>query len=275
MQLTPNIAEELQKLRNDDFLTNKEKIIPILSDLLINAVKKRLSDKPIGIAFSGGVDSTLIAFLCDKLNQPFTLYSVGFEDSKDIISSEEVAKHFGWKRKVKILTIEDIEQLCKQVIKITGRTDVITVGVGSVDIAVLSMMDEDIIFTGLGSEEIFAGYERHRDNIHEACWEGILKIYDRDLIRDLTIGKHYNKELRTPFLDKELIEYGMRIDPKLKVQEFKKQILRETAVHLGLPEKFAFRKKSAAQYGSKIDNAIAKLAKKKGLLKNEYLATLI
>jgi len=40
---------------------------------------------------------------------------------------------------------------------------------------------------------------------------------------------------------------------------------------LGLPKEFAWRKKSAAQYGSKFDFALEKLAKAKGLTKSEYL----
>ena len=274
MKLDPSIGIELKKLRNDEFLTNKEEIIKKLSSLLINAVKKRTSKIPLAIAFSGGIDSTLLAFICEKLKQPFSLYTVGLDKSKDMISAKEVAKEMNWKLTTKTYEVENLEPLFKEVIEITKKRDVVTVGVGAVTLAVLKLMKENIIFTGLGSEEIFAGYERHKDNIHEACWGGLLNIYERDIVRDSLLAKHYDKETRLPFLDKDLIEYGMRIHPSLKVADFKKQILREAAVNLGLPKEIAFRKKCAAQYGSKFDFALQKLAKEKGILKKEYLSQL-
>jgi asparagine synthetase B (glutamine-hydrolysing) len=274
MKLDSNITVELKKLRNDEFLTKKEEIIKKLSSLLVDAVKKRTSKKPIAIAFSGGIDSVLLTFICEKLKQPFSLYTVGLENSKDMISAKAVAKEMNWELTTKIYEIENLEPLFKEVIDITKKRDVVTVGVGSVTLAVLKLIKENIVFTGLGSEEIFAGYERHKGDIHEACWEGLLNIYDRDIVRDSSLAKHYNKETRLPFLDKDLIEYGIRIHPTLKVADFKKQILREAAVNLGLPKEIAFRKKCAAQYGSKFDFALQKLAKQKGMLKKEYLSKL-
>ena len=164
-------------------------------------------------------------------------------------------------------------QYCN-VIHITGKRDPVSVGVGCVMYCVCEMMEEQVLLTGIGSEELFAGYERHKGDVQAACWDGLLHIWERDISRDLSIAEHFGKELRLPFMDKELIEYAMKIDPSLKIGEQRKQILREAAVNLGLQKEFAFRKKSAAQYGSKFDFALEKLAKKKGLGKKEYLESL-
>ena len=83
MKLDPTFTEEVKKLKTNNILTDKPEIIKHLSTLLTNAVETRKANK-IAIGFSGGIDSTLIAFLAEKLNLPFTLYSVGLENSPDL-----------------------------------------------------------------------------------------------------------------------------------------------------------------------------------------------
>ena len=167
--------------------------------------------------------------------------------------------------------------------KILKSDDPTKIGIGCVVYAVLEMAKKDnfkVVLGGLGAEEIFAGYERHRKDlskIHEECWNGLFTLEERDLARDLPISKFFNINLRAPFLDKELVKYSMLIPPELKAnKQEKKIILRETAVELGIPREFAFRKKIAAQYGSKFDRAILKLSKKNGFkYRRDYLKSLI
>ena len=271
MELNDDLPFALQELRSEEIADNN--IVDHLSHLLVDAVDSRVDDK-VAIAFSGGVDSSLLAFLCEKLDREFTLYTIGFADSKDVLAAQTVADEMDWPVKVHIIQLEDVEALARKVISIIGKRDPVSVGVGCVMYCVLSMVEESILLTGIGSEELFAGYERHKGDVQAACWDGLLHIWERDLTRDISLCEHFGKELRLPFMDKELISYAMKIDPSLKIGEQRKQILREAAVNLGLPKEFAFRKKSAAQYGSKFDFAFEKLAKKKGLSKSEYLLQL-
>ena len=50
-----------------------------------NAIKNTVSDSKIGVAFSGGVDSTLIAKLLNDMNYDVNLLTIGFHDSHDIL----------------------------------------------------------------------------------------------------------------------------------------------------------------------------------------------
>lgn len=271
MELNEELPFALQDLKSEAVAEGN--IVDKLSALLVDAVDNRV-DQKVAIAFSGGVDSSLLAFLCERLDREFTLYTIGFADSKDVLAAQTIADALDWPLKIKIIEMEDVETLVKKIIAITGKRDPVSVGVGCVIYSVLGMMEEDVLLTGLGSEELFAGYERHKGDVQAACWDGLLHIWERDLTRDISLAEHFGKEIRLPFMDKELIRYAMTIDPALKIGEQRKQILREAAVNLGLQKEFAMRKKYAAQYGSKFDYALEKLAKKKGLGKREYLETL-
>ena len=141
------------------------------------------------------------------------------------------------------------------------------------------------MFGGLGTEEIFAGYQRHEEAlsnndfeaVHKESWNGLKNMWARDLLRDSKIAKHLNIELKTPYMDLEVIKAAMQVNPMYKIDKTdKKLILREIAEEFGLEKEFAWRKKKAAQYGSNFVKGIDKLAKKHNFsTKKEYLQSLL
>ncbi|MEM2138720.1 MAG: asparagine synthase-related protein [Candidatus Woesearchaeota archaeon] len=259
--------------------------VEILKKPIENAIKKRLPEKnkKFGIFFSGGVDSTLIAYLCKKFNANFICYTVGFKGSKDLQESKKISNFYGFNHKTKEISLDEAEKLFKKIAKILGNElNIVNLGVGSVELAAIELAEKDnidIFFGGLGSEEIFAGYQRHEkaQNINEECWNGLKTMYERDFKRDFLISKEKNVSFLTPFLDDSLIIEAMKISGNLKIKNnHKKYILRKTALSLGLKEDFAFRQKIAAQYGSNFDKAIEKITKKLGFnMKREYLEYLL
>ena len=177
--------------------------------------------------------------------------------------------------------------MIEDTIKILASYDIVWVSVGSVLYATAKLALNDnvkVLFGGLGTEEIFAGYQRHEESfknndfeaLHRECWSGLRNMWQRDLLRDFKIAKHLGIELRTPYMDEEVIKAAMSIHPMYKLdQEQKKIILREAAEEFGLDKEFARRKKKAAQYGSNFIKGIDKLAKKHGFqAKKEYLQSL-
>ncbi len=271
-----------QELQGKPFFTDKKVIIPQVAKLLKSVVQEY---KDYAIAFSGGIDSTLLSFLAKERH----LYSIGTANADDLLWVKKIATHFKWPVNIKTLTLEDAEQTIKEVISILHNnnveTNVVNIGVGCVAYSILKMAKEDgfsKVMTGLGAEEIFAGYQRHTsygtdfNHIQEKLWEGLHLMEPRDLARDLAIAKSVKMEVIAPFLNKDLVTFAMQIDPHLKItKEQKKIILREAAIALGIPEEFAVRKKKAAQYGSKFDRLLLQLTHKAGFkLKKDYIASL-
>jgi len=262
------------------FIKNKTK------ELLIEAIKKRIPDKKhkIGILFSGGIDSTFIVYVLKKLGVDFTCYTAkleggNIEEASDLIYAKEIAKKYKFKLKIAKINVNELENEIKKVREIIEDKDHIKISVALPFYLSCKLAREDnikVIFSGLGSEEIFAGYNRHRkvDNINQECVEGLSILHKRDLYRDDTITMSQTQELRLPFLDKELIEYSLNIPDKYKLnldEMRSKIILRDIATEMGLAEKYSERAKKAAQYGSKFDKGIQRLAKNKGLQKQEYI----
>ncbi len=67
----------------------------------------------IGIAFSGGIDSTLLAMICKNMNIDTSLLTVGFPGSKDIEHSKSVS--YKIKMNHKILEIEKDDSYLRKV----------------------------------------------------------------------------------------------------------------------------------------------------------------
>jgi len=245
----------------------------LLEDKLIQLCK----NKKTGILFSGGVDSSVLAILCKKLGIDYYCYCVGFKDKntkipEDIEVAKKIAEQYELKIKTKLYDLKQAEQIIEKtalVLKNTEAFDVVNIGVGAVEYAGMQLAKKDkceIILSGLGSEEIFAGYQRHEkaSDKEEECWKGLLMMYKRDLIRETLLPKAFNLETYAPFLDFDIIRIAMQISIKAKISKKQNKIvIRKIAKKLGLKE-FAKRKKKAAQYGSRFNNAIMKLSDKKG-----------
>lgn len=259
---------------------NYEELKQKTEELLGMAIAKRIPGQKLGLLFSGGIDSTFIAKYLKENNHEFTCYTAVLDSEiipSDLESAQKVAKELGLSLKIKKISLEDIPTYLKKIVPLIEDSNVVKVGVALTFYLACELAKEDgckVIFSGLGSEEIFAGYERHKrsGNINQECVSGLLKMYERDLYRDDVITMDNNLELRLPFLDRKLVEFALKIPGQYKIKDDQtKVILREIASDLGLRKEFAFRKKTAAQYGSRIDNALGKLAKRENLSKSEYL----
>jgi diphthine-ammonia ligase len=280
-----NWTNKIKEIENSfqDLTENKNKALASIESTLSKAIEKR---KNSAVLLSGGIDSTLLTLLLTRFNRP-RCYAVGIKDSLDVKFAKLAAQELKVDLKVKIIKQEEFELLLKSVMSILKSDNVIKLSVGSVVYSALQFAKdngEKTVITGLGSEEIFCGYQRHANSVkqgyeqvHKESWHGLKRMWDNDLIRDYPISKHFDMNVETPFLDKQVIISAMNIHPKLKIDDNnKKIILSELGLKLGLSKELSLRKKKAAQYGSKFDKALIKLAKTKGYkYKKEYLKSLL
>ena len=91
-----------------------------LLDKIVNSIKENIVEKKIGIAFSGGVDSTLISKICSDLGYDVTLLTIGFPESHDVLFAKEVNQQLKLVHNVLEIdshTFQDVALKVKQTIK--------------------------------------------------------------------------------------------------------------------------------------------------------------
>ncbi|MDD3178362.1 MAG: diphthine--ammonia ligase [Candidatus ainarchaeum sp.] len=262
-----------------------EKNKKIIQEKLEQAIIKRIPEKKLALLFSGGIDSTIIAMILKKHKIDFTAYFAhlkGYNENKDLEYVREIAKKYKIKLKIKSLDYKDLEKNIKQVVKTIESTNPIKIGVGLPIYLASKLASKDknkVIFSGLGSDEIFAGYNRFKESKHiqKDTLNLLYQIHENDLNRDDSLTMENSIELRLPFLDLPLIKEVIGIEDKQKINsEENKIILREISKEYSLDEKYFKRKKVAAQYGSGFDKGIIKLSKEnKFKSKSEYLKTFL
>lgn len=122
-----------------------------------------------------------------------------------------------------------------------------------------------VILCGMGADEQFAGYSRHRGKFEELGWQGLIdevemevqRISARNLGRDDRIITDHGKEARFPFLDENVVSYLQTLPVHIKADLRyprglgEKILLRACAVKLGLIKSALFPKR-AIQFGSRI-----------------------
>ncbi|MFT4310571.1 MAG: asparagine synthetase B family protein [Candidatus Woesearchaeota archaeon] len=255
----------------------QQDIVLHIESLFKQAVAKRSAyDKPIGVLFSGGIDSVLVAYTLKLLGKQVILYSAGLPQSHDVQAAMQAAKWLDMPLQIQYpkddaFVIDALKKL-KQML---GTSHYVALSVALPFYVALQQNTTRLVMSGLGSEELFAGYQRHVQSadINKECIAGLYALHTRDLYRDDVICMHAGAELRLPFLDKQLCQYALGIDANLKiVGEHKKYIIRKVAQHMGIPQDFAFRPKKAAQYGSGFDKLLEKLSGK--MPKQEWVKSL-
>ena len=254
-----------------------------IKEKFLEAVEKRVPGGELGLLFSGGVDSTLIAAALQELGKEFTAYTSGIQYGnvnapRDMDWAQEIAEEMDIELEAYEADLQEVENILPEIVNWISSTSVVKNGVALPFHFALqdSSKKEQVIMSGLGSEQLYAGYHRQQGYLNKECLSGLRSLFENDLYRDNVISFRNGREIRLPFLDHELIEYALTIPEDYKVKdEYRKYVLRKAAEKLGVPEKVAWRSKTAAQYGSNFDKAIDKLSRDKGFdHKQQYLNSL-
>ncbi|ELZ16442.1 asparagine synthase [Haloterrigena salina JCM 13891] len=250
--------------------SDPEAALETLTDAIETAAVDALApDREIAVAFSGGVDSALVAELLDA-----PLYVVGFPDSHDLEAARTAADAMGQELTVVDLEPADLERAVPRVAAATGRTNAMDVQIA----LPLYLVGErvaadgfDALAVGQGADELFGGYEKvvrldHRvdaETTRAAVREQIASLPDQ-LPRDVRAIEATGLEPVAPLLHDTVVDAALRLpDPLLADEDERKRALRRVAADF-LPEEVVSREKKAVQYGSLVARELDRLARQAG-----------
>ena len=243
-----------------------KRALQALKILLPYSVKLRCGRKT-GVLFSGGLDSSLVAFLASQYSD-VVLYTAGTEDSKDLEWARKVGEILGLELKEYVFTEEDVEEALPDVIFAIEEPDPMNLAIGVPIYFATKLAGEEgvrVLLSGQGADELFGGYAKYLED-PGLMEKDLDNLGERNLARDDKIAMLNGVEGRYPYLAIPVLQTALRIPVDLKIRNgTRKFILRKVAKELGLPEEITNREKKAAQYGSGSQKVLRKIAKKRGL----------
>ena len=251
-----------------------------VKDSIVDVIRMNVSGRAVGIAFSGGLDSGLVAALSKEYADSVTLYTCGTGNAYDVIAAKDLAEELDLPWVHVPLSKWTIEPRIREMISSTGTTDPFTISYELQLFCVCTAAKEDIILTGQGADEYFMGCAKfvdQTDSDYEVLKESsIRRLMDVSVPCEMRIAEHFGKQLVYPYLDSNVIEAVSCIDPsELRPTDMdsRKIVLKRIAIDLGYPV-LAERKKKSSQYGSGTTDLIRCVAREKGMMYNEYIASL-
>ncbi len=236
-----------------------------LKQALYDAVSENVPEAKIAVAFSGGVDSSLLAKICEDLGKQVVVVTVGFPGSHDIGFAKSIASEMGIKYRTLEIDYSNFQENLRR-IKQTIRcenTSHIENCIAYFYISELAKQNDlDIVLSANGCDELFCGYDGYR-RAYSSGEAAIMKLMDEKIANEFalvseiaTVAGQFGVVVRQPFLSSKFINFAktISVDQKIKGPDdmARKHILRLVALSIGVPKQAAMKPKKALQYGSLI-----------------------
>jgi asparagine synthase (glutamine-hydrolysing) len=206
-----------------------------LYELLDSAVNNELiSDVPLCTILSGGIDSVIITYLLSKKVKNLKAFVVNVSSGKrkanlkdDLYYARAFAKEIGIELIEVDVTKDDIVNRLSDSIYASEdwKWTQISPAVAQLFLAEeINKRGYKVVFGGEGSDEIFASY----GDVFRWSWQDPIEYHKKrvTLLRELHRSNliRTNKammfggtvELRTPFLDKEVVNFGLRLPTRYR-----------------------------------------------------------
>jgi asparagine synthase (glutamine-hydrolysing) len=149
-----------------------------VAECIETSVRRQLvSDVPIGAFLSGGIDSaSVVAFMAKHTDRPVKTYSIGFAGGtaetyyNELPYASEVAERFGTDHH-EILVRPDVVALLPRLLWHMDEPVADSAFVTTYLVSEFARRDVTVILSGVGGDELFAGYRRYLGSHYQARFE--------------------------------------------------------------------------------------------------------
>lgn len=199
---------------NDGFIHDDTQFI---KPMLISAVEKRLmSERPLAYFLSGGLDSSIIASIGQKLSTtPIKTFSIGMENSTDLKYAKQMAEYLRSDHTEVKLDVDECIKSLSTLIYHLESYDCTTIR-ASMPMFMLSKYVSThtpykVVISGEGSDELFGGYLFFHNAPSNQAFQNeterlVNELYKFDVLRGDRSTTAHGLEIRVPFLDKAFVQ---------------------------------------------------------------------
>jgi asparagine synthase (glutamine-hydrolysing) len=226
-----------------------------LRQIIDKVVKKNLTE---GILFSGGLDTSVVAFAASKYTK-LEAFTVAFENSPalDLEFSKLMANQLKMNHKIHIFGEKEMYSAIPEVIKILRVFDPMDVRNSVATYVALNFAKENGIknvMTGDGLDELLAGYSWLFKLNEKELKTSLSKMWEVMQFTIIPMAKTLRMEVKPPYLDPEFKSFAFNTDPKLMIRKERgktwgKWIIRKAYEGL-LPDEIVWRIKTPIEFGS-------------------------
>ena len=266
-------------------MQSEETLLKRLDEILREAAERTSKGVQRGaVAFSGGIDSVLIANYLKETGVQLQLICVGMKDSPDFISAERAADYLDLPLISKMYTEDELRKDIDSVIRSVEEANPMKIGVGlPLYWVARTAVQHGItdVYSGNGADELFAGYKKYLEaylsgrNVEDLLYNDVVDSWKNNFHRDTKICMDQGVTLRLPFTYSPLIELGLTIPVSMKINPEhnpkRKIILRKLAKTLGLPDEIALKPKKAAQYSSGVSKTLRRIARQEQMNTRDFI----
>jgi asparagine synthase (glutamine-hydrolysing) len=155
----------------------KEEAVCELLDLYRGAVKRHLlSDVPVGVLLSGGLDSGLLLALMNEQGGPWPAYTIGYGESfeDDELTDAAVTATLLGARHVRVkLDQTEFERALPKIVESLEEPIATSSIVPMYFVSQRARQDVKVALIGQGPDELFGGYTRHLGIHYGNWWRGL------------------------------------------------------------------------------------------------------
>lgn len=160
--LEENMYWDIQACLKKDILQDEQEAETRLKALLKSSVKYRLiSDVPVGVFLSGGIDSSLVAALAQEQNSsPIKTFSIGFEEEKynEAPFAKNIANFLKTNHNELIVSTKQAKELIPQLLDVYDEPFADSSAVPTLLVSEFAKKQVSVVLGGDGGDELFLGY---------------------------------------------------------------------------------------------------------------------
>jgi asparagine synthase (glutamine-hydrolysing) len=170
-----------------------------LLELYRGAVRRHLlSDVPVGVLLSGGLDSGLLLALMNEQGGPWPAYTIGYGESfedDELADAAKTAAALGARHVTVKLDRDEFEKSLPKIVECLEEPIAASSIVPMYFVAERARQDVKVALIGQGPDELFGGYNRHM-GVHYGEWWRRLPMGLRSVVRSAVNGLPRNEMLK-------------------------------------------------------------------------------